>query len=102
MQRLEVSCAVRRIYTSLGAIGLKIILMVFSLLHLGLSIGLLSLSPNQNPVGVSLLPHTCHVSRPFFRHVIRNNKCFYFPLSRASEVTKFTEREASGLCQYMD
>jgi len=53
---------------------LKIIVLESSLLHLGLLIGLFSLSPIQNPVAVSLLPHTCHLPCPFFRHIVRKKK----------------------------
>jgi len=49
------------------------------------------LSLNQNSVVVSLLPHTCHVSCSFFRHAVRNDRWFYFPLSRGSKVPKYTE-----------
>jgi hypothetical protein len=55
------------------------------------SINRTHLSPNQNLVGVFLLPHTWHMSFPFFRHVVLNNKWLYFPLSRSSEVPKCTE-----------
>lgn len=45
---------------------------------------ILFLSPNKNPVSVSLLRHTCHVPCPFFRHIVR--KCRNVQMASAQSV----------------